>query len=121
MNFKSKTAFLALLVGAGISSAFADDITIDPVPFVSTKTRAEVVAELHAYKKAGINPWSRSYDPLKYFKSTKSRAEVTAEYLREREAVAALNGEDSGSAYLAAERAHSQRNTRMAGNPEAAK
>ena len=58
--------------------------------------------ELAEYQKPGINPWSTSYNPLKYFRSTKTRPEVTAEYLASRDEVHALTGEDSGSAWLRA-------------------
>ena len=93
---------VALAFGAAFTgSARADDITIDPVPFVSTATRAQVQAELKAYKAAGINPWATHYNPLAHFRSTQSRAQVQAEFLANREAVAAMNGEDSGSQYLA--------------------
>ncbi len=81
--------------------ALADDITIDPVPFVPSASRAEVRADLEAFRKSGVNPWSIRYDPVRNFRSGKTRAEVTAEYIRERDAVAAMNGEDSGSRYLA--------------------
>lgn len=67
----------------------------------STKSRAQVVAELQEYKRAGVNPWSMSYNPLRTFKSTTTRAAVVADYLDSRDRVAAFNGEDSGSAYLA--------------------
>ncbi|WBY03311.1 DUF4148 domain-containing protein [Ramlibacter tataouinensis] len=98
MNRKIALA-LATFVAAG--SAFADDITIDPTPFQSTATRAQVQAELAAYKKAGVNPWSTTYSPLRSFVSTKSRAEVVGEYIQARDRVAAMTREDSGSAYLA--------------------
>ena len=39
MNRKIATAFLIL---AAIGNAAADDISVDPTPFVSTKSRAEV-------------------------------------------------------------------------------
>ncbi|MGJ0223515.1 hypothetical protein ACQUZK_08955 [Streptococcus pyogenes] len=81
--------------------AGADDITIDPVPFVPSASRAEVRAEMEAFKKSGVNPWSIRYNPTHDFRSARTRAEVTAEYIRERDAVAAMNGEDSGSRYLA--------------------
>ena len=67
----------------------------------ATKSRAEVVAELKEYKRAGVNPWSMSYNPLRTFKSTTTRDAVVAEFLGSRDQVAALYGEDSGSAYLA--------------------
>jgi hypothetical protein len=67
----------------------------------SQASRAQVQAQLADYKKAGVNPWSTSYNPLKSFQGQRSRADVQAEYLAERNAVAAMTGEDSGSAYLA--------------------
>ena len=95
-------ASLVAAIALGYSGvARADDITIDPTPFVSTASRADVRAELEAYRKSGVNPWARSYNPLRHFRSERTRAEVTAEYIAERKAVAALNGEDSGSQYLA--------------------
>lgn len=97
---------LTLLVTAMYISgaARADDITIDPLPFVPSASRAEVRAELKTFKKSGVNPWSIAYNQLRNFQSTKTRAEVTAEYIMERDAVAAMNGEDSGSRYLAERR-----------------
>jgi hypothetical protein len=67
----------------------------------STKSRAEVVAELKEYKRAGVNPWSMSYNPLASFKSTQTREAVVAQFLDSRDQVAAFTAEDSGSAYLA--------------------
>lgn len=97
---KLKIASAALIVAAA-GSAFAESPTIVKDDFVSSRTRDEVLAELHAYKQAGVNPWSMSYDPLRAFKSTTSREQVVSEYLAGREVVAAVNGEDSGSAYFA--------------------
>jgi peptidase E len=79
----------------------ADDITVDTTPFAATKSRVEVQAELTQYKSAGVNPWSTQYNPLKQFKSGATREQVVAEYVASRSEVAALNGEDSGSSYLA--------------------
>lgn len=70
-----------------------------------TLSRAQVATELAQYRKSGVNPWSTSYNPLASFRSEKTRAEVRAEYLADRQAVAAMIGEDSGSAFLAAHRA----------------
>ena len=99
MNSK---AIFAIAAFAAIASAAAraDDITIDNTPFQSTRTRAEVQAELTQYKNSGVNPWSTSYNQLAGFHSTKTRAEVQAEYRAARDQVAVMNGEDSGSAYL---------------------
>lgn len=108
------TALVALSGAASADTGLAGDITVETAPFVSSRTPAEVRAELDAYKKSGINPWSRSYNPLKYFKSEKTREQVTAEFIENRDAVAAFNGEDGGSRYLA-ETAAARRSSRLAG------
>jgi hypothetical protein len=117
MKFKIASAVLLAAFAAG---AFADELPSVPTePVVSTKSRAEVQAELLAYKKAGVNPWSTSYNQLANFKSSTSRQEVVAEYLAWRDEVAALNGEDSGSAYLSQTFAQRTRNAGpiLAGHP----
>jgi hypothetical protein len=114
MNRKSLVAALALAAAAG--SALADDITIDTTPFVSTKTRAEVRAELQQYQQAGVNPWARNYNPLQSFRSGKTRAQVTAEFLGARDEVAASNSEDGGAAWRAA-RAPRAADPVLAGQP----
>ena len=94
--------FAICLAAAG--SAFADDITIDTNPFVSTRTRAEVIAEMQQARAEGTNPWADGYDQLQAFRSTLTREEVIADYLLSRDEVHAFNGEDSGSGYLMAAR-----------------
>jgi len=98
-------ALLAVAMGTLSGAAFSHtglsgDISIETDTFVSTRSPAEVRAELVAYKKSGVNPWARTYNPLASFKSGKTRAQVSAEYVANRNLVAALNGEDSGSKYL---------------------
>ena len=97
------TASLLAIAAASVNVAFADDITMEPHPFASSLTRDAVQAELQQYKAARVNPWSTSYNPIARFHSTRTRAEVTADYLRSRDEVAALNGEDSGASWLAAQ------------------
>jgi hypothetical protein len=75
-----------------------------------------VQAELSQFKQAGVNPWSTSYNPLKSFQSAKSVAQVRGEFLAARNEVAAMNAEDSGSAYLAA-RVNTPTSTTLAGSP----
>src|SRR5688572_31640426 len=78
----------AILAASFAGAALAESPLAVPVePFVSLKTRSQVQTELAEYQKPGINPWSTSYNPLKYFRSTKTRPEVTAEYLASRDAV----------------------------------
>lgn len=98
MKFKIASAALAV---AAAGNAFAESPLIVNEPFVSTRTRAEVQAELHAFKQGGVNPWSISYNQLRDFRSNLSREQVVAEYLAARNEVAAMSGEDSGSAHLA--------------------
>ena len=116
MNSKTilAVAAFAALASAG---ARADDITIDNTPFNSSRTRAEVQAELAQFQQAGVNPWSIRYNQLAGFQSTKSRAQVQAEYVTERNQVAALTSEDSGSAYLTQVAASRQVGTTLAGTP----
>lgn len=91
----------ALLLAFAAGAAVAETPTVVTEPFVSSRSRAEVQAELFAYKQAGVNPWSMSYNPLRGFESNLSRQQVVAQYLTARDVVAATNSEDSGSAYFA--------------------
>lgn len=99
MNRKIAIALIAAAAAAG--NAFAESPTIVEDSFVSAKSRAEVQAELAAYKQAGVNVWSIQYNPLRSLRGSKTRAEVVGEYISSRDRVAAMTGEDSGSAYLA--------------------
>lgn len=100
MHRKLSPIAFAFLAAAGSGSGFADDITPEP-SFTSTRSRAQVMAELQEFQRSGINPWSAAYDMRAGFASAKSRQNATAEYLAAREEVAALTAEDSGSSYLA--------------------
>jgi hypothetical protein len=91
----------------------ADGWRVHDVP--SVRSAAEVRTELDQAKK-GPNPWASSFNPLASFQSTKTRAQVQAEYIAGRDAVAAFNSEDSGSAYLAAHQAVRPA-TQLAGQP----
>jgi hypothetical protein len=107
---------IAAIALVAASSAFAETPLADTTPFTSTRSRAEVQAELQQYKTAGVNPWAQSYNPLRSFHGAKSRAQVTAEYLQSRDETAALTSEDSGSAYLSA-RTPSIADAILAGQP----
>jgi hypothetical protein len=110
-------AVLAAIAAAAATSAFADDITIDNTPYAGSKTRAEVQADLAAYKKAGVNPWSTQFNPLKTWKGSLTREQVVGEFLTSRKEATAFNGEDSGSAYLAGRTPEVR--VRVAGEPAA--
>lgn len=100
MNAKT-TLTTVLLAATFAGSAFAESPILENDPFTSTRTRAEVQAELSAYRQAGVNPWSTSYNPLRSFHSATTRQAVVNEYIASRDEVRALTGEDSGSQYLA--------------------
>jgi hypothetical protein len=102
---------LALSLSLVAGSALADDPTVDHTSFVSTKTRAEVIAERMQFKKSGApDPTSIAYNPLRLAQSTKTRAEVVAELMAARASgeSEALTSEDSGSNWLARARTPSR-------------
>lgn len=111
----------AATVLAMSAAAFAGQVlaetpyAVPEQPFTSTKSRAEVQAELAQYKQAGVNPWSTTYNQLRGFKSATTRDAVTAEYIASRDQVAAFTGEDSGSAYLSANQNRAPATTNLAG------
>ncbi|MBL0420583.1 DUF4148 domain-containing protein [Ramlibacter sp. AW1] len=106
MNLKpARIALLAAVALTG-AAAFADALPSEyQENAVSTKSRAEVRAELAQFRQSGVNPWSTSFNQLRGVQSTRTRAEVAQDYLDNREAAAAFTSEDSGSAYLAQHRA----------------
>ena len=89
-----------VIAGFAGSALAESPLAVPETPFVSSKTHAEVQAELAAYQRAGVNPWSTSYNQLAHFRSTKTREAVTAEFLASRDQVHAINSEDSGSQSL---------------------
>lgn len=121
MNSKTLLA-VAAFAAVAATGAHADEADASQyvVNFQGSRTRAEVQAELLQYQRAGVNPWSIRYNPLAQFKSAKSRDQVQAEYRAEREAVAAMTAEDSGSAYLTRLAATRSVGTTLAGTPAGA-
>jgi hypothetical protein len=97
------TAAAALALAAmACNNAYADDITVDNTPFVSSKTRAEVQAEVTGQDMSiASGEWAAQMNEPRQTISDLTRAQVTAEYLAARREVSALNGEDSGSFYFA--------------------
>ncbi|HEX2543686.1 MAG TPA: hypothetical protein VHL79_02335 [Ramlibacter sp.] len=117
MNQYIALGALVLAAASGAASAhtgLAGDITVETDTFVSSRQPAEVRSELIAYKKSGVNPWARTYNPLRHFMSLRSHKEVVAEFAANREQVAAFTGEDSGSMFLSEAWASKQRDVRVA-------
>jgi hypothetical protein len=81
----NRKTLLPIVAALGLSVAFgvaqAEPGAFDPLAgFVSTKSRAEVVAETVAARAAGTIRYGESAnDPVSTFVSSKSRAEVRAE------------------------------------------
>jgi hypothetical protein len=98
------TAAAALAMAAMASSnAYADDITVDNTPFVSSKTRAEVQAEVIGQNMSiASSEWAGQMNEPRQTTSDFTRAQATAEYLAARNEVRALTAEDSGSFSFAA-------------------
>lgn len=98
-------AYIATVAAAAIAAslvsaiAYAESPTIDSTPFVSTKTRAEVQAELKTPFIGGY-PWSSQYNMFAR-SSTLTTDQVRSAYKMSREEANALTSEDSGSAFLA--------------------
>jgi hypothetical protein len=95
-------AFVLAVLASG--NAYADDITIDKTPFVSSKTSAEVQAEVMGQAEAlrmAHSEWSTQSDHASVLQSHFTSAQAKAEYIASRGEVNALNGEDSGSSYFA--------------------
>jgi hypothetical protein len=111
-------AFALVLATAAVGNAFAGDgeITREPAPFVSTASRAQVLAELAEFRRSGVDFTSYEYNPLKQFHSDKTRAEVRAEYIASRREVAAMNDEASGAVH-ALRTTPRQSATRLASRP----
>jgi hypothetical protein len=112
----TRTPLLSLslaLLTAG--HAYAGELTVEPEPFVSVASRAQVQQELKQYINDGVNPWADQYNPVASFRSSTSRAAVTAEFIASRDSAAAFSSEDSGSSYLARSTAPaSRRSTELA-------
>jgi hypothetical protein len=111
----------ALIVAAAALAAtasYAGDITVDTTPFASTRSRAQVQAELAQFKQVGPNVWATQYNQLAQFTPRRSRAEVRAEYLASRAQVAAFTAEDSGSAWLVRSRSERAAATRVASSAQ---
>jgi hypothetical protein len=93
-------ALSLVLATAAVGTAFAADGEFaheQQAPFTSTASRAQVQAELAQYRHDGIDTSSYEYNPLSTFKSSMTRAQVAADYIANRDEVAAQNGEGLGA------------------------
>lgn len=107
-TFTIRTMAAAAFAVAAIVSgnAYAEGpIIIDDTPFVSTRTRAEVRAEVMGQSerlRVASSEWAMQMNQVPQPNGGYTRAQATAEYIAARDEVNALNAEDSGSSYFAA-------------------
>ena len=105
-NTATSLAYVTIVAAAAVAaalvstSAYAESPTIDSTPFVSSKTRAQVQAELKT-PFIGGDPWSMQYDVIGH-NSALTTEQVRGAYKMSRDEVHALTAEDSGSAALVA-------------------
>ena len=100
-----KTYLVAAIAAFASVGSFAEVGEANPAgqyaqSIQSVATRDAVRSDLVAFKKAGVNPWSTSYNQLNGARSTEDRSEVRADFVAERDRVSAMTAEDSGSNYL---------------------
>jgi hypothetical protein len=103
LAFASTTAAVLAFAAIASGTAYADDITIDNTPFVSSKSRAEVQAEVIG--QSGLlgnasSEWSMQSNGPAQPNSAYAREAAQAEYIASRDEVNARNSEDGGSSYF---------------------
>jgi hypothetical protein len=104
LTLTSTVAAVFAVAAIASGNAYADDITIDNTPFVSSKTRDEVRAEVVGQSellRTSSSEWAMQLNQASRPTSTHTSAAAKAEYIAARREVNALNAEDSGSFYLA--------------------
>jgi hypothetical protein len=102
LAFTSTVAAVLAFAAIASGNAYADDITIDPTPFISSKSRSEVQAEVRG--QAGLlgnasSEWSTQLNGPAEPNSALTREAAQAEYIASRDEVNARNSEDGGSFY----------------------
>ena len=100
LTFAATTAALLAVAAIVSVNAYADDITIDTTPFVSSRARADVRAEAVGLSSASSEWKMQAGSDFQPDRSYTNRA-ARAEYIAARREVNAFTAEDSGSSYLA--------------------
>jgi hypothetical protein len=115
-RFASTLAYAATVAAATLAAtlmsgnALAETPTIDTTPFISTRSRAEVQAEVLRARdqvSAAGTEWALQQNERRPLMAGLSRSQVTAEYVAARDQVRAMTAEDSGSSQLAHARVRS--------------
>ena len=101
--FSSSVAAATLAATVMAGNAMAETPTVDNTPFVSTKTRAEVQAELFSHRdqlSSNASEWILQQNETQNA-SGYTRQQARAEYIVSREQVRVMNSEGGGSGSLA--------------------
>lgn len=97
-----KIALTLIVAAAAAGSAFAESpVDSGAGTFHSSASRSEVQAQLRQHRQGGVDTFADGYDALRGFRSERTRAQARAEYIADRDQVAAMSAEDSGSRYIA--------------------
>lgn len=117
LTFATTSAAVACVAAIASTSAYAETPTIDNTPFVSTRTRAEVKAELMGQRQfvtAAASEWTMQNNHVPQLSSGYTSQQAKAAYQAAREEVAAMTSEDSGSSYIARQASRADSGTIMA-------
>ena len=104
LSLAATTAAIACVAAIASSNAYAETPTIDNTPFVSTRTRAEVQAELMGQPellRAAASEWSMQHNQVPQPTSAYTSEQAKSQYKTSRDEVRALTSEDGGSSYFA--------------------
>ena len=118
LTLAATTASAALLAAIGASNAYAETPTIDTTPFVSTRSRADVQAELMGNRQmvsAAASEWAMQHNQVPQLESGYTTAQAKAQFQAARDEVSAMTSEDSGSSYFARHAARTNAGTIVAG------
>jgi hypothetical protein len=111
-------ATLAASLMAGNAMAEGPIVIESSTPFTSTRSRADVRAEVlepRGAVSAAHTEWALQHPMMQADAGGRTRAQARSEYIGARDEVRAFNGEDSGSAFTG-QRARRSGNTQMAGS-----
>lgn len=106
--FRKLALAVATVATLAAMPAFAEspDLNTEIDRAVSTKTRAEVRAELEQARRDGsMRAWAEDFNPVPTTRSMKTRAEVRAELEAHRHLLP-INGEDTGRIALVMPKHH---------------
>lgn len=116
--YASTVAAATVAAALMATSAYAEGPILQDTPFVSTRTRADVQAELMSQAeqvRTGSTEWAMQLNQPVQLHSGYTTEQAKSEYKAARDLVHAMNSEDSGSSYFASMPARTKSIAVMAG------